>query len=280
MKLVMTLLVRDEEDVLRENLEFHLAHGVDEFILMDNLSVDATPEIAREYERAGCLHYLRQSNDDYAQGRWVTWMARRAALDLRADWVINNDADEFWCPHTGSLKDVFASVPPAVGVVSAERVNFVPRVPNGSPFWRAMNVRTQVSLNALGEPLPSKAAHRGRPDVVVEQGSHCVTAGGLAIPRVAAPITILHFPIRSQSQLVNKIAKGGAAYARNTELPVTVGSAWRHLHALHLQGRLESWYAEQVFSDDAITAGLANGTLIRDERLSRTLIEVAKEVAA
>ncbi|HEY8764567.1 MAG TPA: glycosyltransferase family 2 protein [Solirubrobacteraceae bacterium] len=53
MKLVMTLLVRDEEDILRENLDFHLAAGVDEVILMDNRSVDGTAAIAREYERAG-----------------------------------------------------------------------------------------------------------------------------------------------------------------------------------------------------------------------------------
>jgi Glycosyl transferase family 2 len=280
MKLVMTLLVRDEEDILRENLEFHLAQGVDEFIVMDNLSVDATPEIAREYERAGRVHYLRQTNDDYAQGRWVTQMARRAALELGADWVINNDADEFWYPHAGSLKDVFASTAPEIGAVFAERVNFVPRMRNGSPFWRLMDVRQSASLNALGEPLPGKAAHRGRPDVVVGQGNHRVTAGGIDVPAAAAPITILHFPVRSQSQLVNKIAKGGAAYARNTEFPTAVGGAWRYLYDLYLHGRLEGWYAEQVFSDDAIAAGLANGTLFHDERLRRTLLEIMDEVAA
>jgi glycosyl transferase family 2 len=280
MKLMMTLLVRDEEDILRENLEFHLAQGVDEFILMDNLSVDATPEIAREYERAGSLHYVRQPYDDYAQGRWVTEMARRAAQEFGADWVINSDADEFWWPHTGSLKDVFASIAPDIEAAAADRVNFVPRVQNGLPFWRLMNVRQTLSLNALGEPLPSKTAHRGRPDVVVGQGNHRVTVGGVVIPSTAAPITILHFPIRSQSQFVNKIAKGGAAYARNTDLAVTVGSAWRYLYGLHMDGRLQSWYGDQVFSEDAIAAGLANGTLLHDERLSRTLDEVIEDVAA
>lgn len=280
MKLMMTLLVRDEEDTLRANLEFHLAQGVDEFILMDNLSVDATPEIAREYERAGCLHYVRQPNDDYAQGRWVTQMARRAALEFGADWVINSDADEFWWPHTGSLKDVFASIASEDGATAAERVNFVPRVQNGLPFWRLMNVRQTVSVNALGQPLPRKTAHRGRPDVVVGQGNHRATVGGVVVPSTAAPITILHFPIRSQSQFVNKIAKGGAAYARNTDLAVSVGSAWRYLYALYLEGRLESWYAAQVFSEEAIAAGLANGTLHHDERLSRTLGEVIQDVAA
>ncbi len=42
MKLVMTLLVRDEQDIIRENIEFHLAQGVNFFVVTDNKSVDAT----------------------------------------------------------------------------------------------------------------------------------------------------------------------------------------------------------------------------------------------
>ena len=42
MKLVMTLLVRDEQDIVRENLDFHLAQGVDQVIVTDNGSEDAT----------------------------------------------------------------------------------------------------------------------------------------------------------------------------------------------------------------------------------------------
>ena len=38
MKVVMTLLVRDEEDVLESNLHFHLATGVDHFVVTDHKS--------------------------------------------------------------------------------------------------------------------------------------------------------------------------------------------------------------------------------------------------
>ena len=53
MKLVMTLLLRDEEDIVRENLDFHLAQGVDRVIVTDNGSEDGTVEILREYEARG-----------------------------------------------------------------------------------------------------------------------------------------------------------------------------------------------------------------------------------
>ena len=38
MKIVMTLLVRDEQDIIRENIEFHLSQGIDYFIATDNIS--------------------------------------------------------------------------------------------------------------------------------------------------------------------------------------------------------------------------------------------------
>ncbi len=110
MKLVMTLLVRDEEDIIRDNIEFHLAQGVDFIIAMDNISEDQTTEILREYESKGVLHYVYEGTDTLNQHEWVTRMARKAYNDFGADWVINNDADEFWWPIEGNLKDTFYSI--------------------------------------------------------------------------------------------------------------------------------------------------------------------------
>ena len=89
MKLIMTLLVRDEEDVLAANIEFHCAQGVDFFIVMDNKSEDATPEIIKTYAAEGIAHYIYEGDDDYNQTAWVTRMARMAATDFGADWVIS-----------------------------------------------------------------------------------------------------------------------------------------------------------------------------------------------
>src|SRR3569623_1938468 len=110
-RIVMTLQVRDEEDILEANIEFHRAQGVDFFIVMDNLSEDRTAQIARRYVDEGVAKYIFQAQDDYSQGEWVTSMARMAAVDHGADWVINNDADEFWWPARGPLKDTFEAIP-------------------------------------------------------------------------------------------------------------------------------------------------------------------------
>ena len=45
MKLAMTIMVRNEADVIEDNLRFHRAQGVDFFIALDNGSTDGTREI-------------------------------------------------------------------------------------------------------------------------------------------------------------------------------------------------------------------------------------------
>jgi hypothetical protein len=270
MKLVMTLLVRDEADIVSSNIDFHLNHGVDFIIATDNLSVDGTTDILRAYERHGVLHYIDETDDNYAQHRWVTHMARLACTEFAADWVINNDADEFWCPERGDLKHVLNAVPPACDAMAIQRLNFPPRpMAEGDFFADAMIVRERRSLNALGQPLPCKVCHRALADIEVEQGNHAVRRDGRALAADPGPITILHFPMRSYRQFANKIIKGGAAYERNTCLPVGMGSAWRHLYDVYKAGKLEDFWRQMILDDSMIDVGLRSGRLVRDDRLKR-----------
>src|SRR3954453_7236227 len=119
MKLVMTLLARDEADVVDENLKFHLNAGVDFVIAMDNLSQDGTTDILESYAKSGQLRLIRQESEYLRQADWITEMGRMAATDFGADWVIHSDSDEFWWPRGESLKDGVGNIlpppPPAPG---------------------------------------------------------------------------------------------------------------------------------------------------------------------
>ena len=54
-RVVMTLLVRDELDVVRSHLDFHLALGVHSFVVTDHLSRDGTQDVLPECESAEVL---------------------------------------------------------------------------------------------------------------------------------------------------------------------------------------------------------------------------------
>ena len=72
MKVVMTLLARDEADIVDENLKFHLNAGVDFVIAMDNLSQDGTTEILESYAKNGHVRLIRQDSEYLRQAEWIT----------------------------------------------------------------------------------------------------------------------------------------------------------------------------------------------------------------
>jgi hypothetical protein len=271
MKLVMTLLVRNEEDILASNIEYHLNQGVDFIIATDNISEDGTLEILEHYRKKKVLHYLSETEDHYAQHAWVTRMARMACTEFKADWVINNDADEFWWPeNVQDLKDLLNTLPQEIHAICAERYNFVPlRTIENGPILDTMTVREKQSFNALGYPLPPKVCHRAYPDVEVEQGNHAVRRRGGLLPAVPLPLTIFHFPMRSYAQFARKIACGGAAYERNAYLDRNVGCTWRMLYEKWKQGELEDYYRTQELNEAEVEQGIAVQRLVRDERLKK-----------
>ncbi|MEA3444085.1 MAG: glycosyltransferase family 2 protein [Bacteroidota bacterium] len=275
MKLVLTLLVRDEEDIIRENILFHLNQGVDFIIATDNNSVDSTPDILREFEKQGVLHLINETQDDYSQAIWVTRMARMAVNSYGADWVINSDADEFWWPQTGNLKKTLKQIPADVSVLKIERNDFIIRDYYDSCFYERMIYKKSISLNHLGKPLPPKVCHRGFADVIVKQGNH-----GLVFPENAntietGEIEIFHFPMRSFAQFENKIKLGGAAYGRNTKLNKNVGNCWRMLYNQQQKGGFNDFVNAHTFSQSEIESKLNNGDLTIDPRLRDYLISIS-----
>jgi hypothetical protein len=277
MKLLMTLLVRDEEDVIRANIEYHLSQGVDFIIATDNRSSDGTTNILREYERRGVLAYIYEGADDYNQHAWVTRMAQRAYTEYGADWVINNDADEFWWPLQGTLAQSCARVASEVNILLAPRHNFAPLDTLRAPFYDHQVYRMRESKNPLGAPLPPKVAHRGAPSVRVAQGNHAVEGLENAVT-ASGVVEILHFPIRSYAQIENKIAKGGAAYARNRELSVDVGITWRKLYEqLQREGTLDAYFKDNVYDPARVQQELGSGAIVRDERLKDYFARVGLE---
>src|SRR5436309_4430438 len=117
----LTLVVRDEEDILAANLDYHLAQGVDVILAVDHGSSDGTAEILERYGQTGRVQSVRDDDRLHDQPRRVNRLLRMAAEEHGADWVIHCDADEFWIPTVGSLRDVFAAVPDRSVYLALER---------------------------------------------------------------------------------------------------------------------------------------------------------------
>jgi len=274
MKIVMTLLVRNEEDIIRENIEFHLSQGVSHFIATDNLSADGTTAILKEYEDKGVLTYFYEDSELFDQHIWVTRMAVEAFAEHNADWVINNDADEFWWPRSGTLIDAFQSVPEQYNLLEARRTNFVMVGGGVAPFYRRMIYRQVVPLNSLGQSLPPKLAHRGSEDIIVAPGNHSVS-GFHNMKKKHGLIDVLHYPMRISGQFENKIKYGGAAYERNKIVPEDVGITWRSLYSEYKEhSSLRDYCNQQTYDNERIQEELAIGQIVEDCRLSDYLSQL------
>lgn len=269
----MTLLCRNESDIIAEQVAFHLAMGVDFIIAMDNASNDNTVELLSHYERAGRLRLLHQPARDYDQGGWVTGMARMAAEEHGADWVINSDADEFWWPRARDLKVTLGGLPDKVNIVVAERMNFRPTEVEMGPFYERMLVREHVSEKFRGGVLEPKVAHRAAPDATVIHGNHGAKLGDrLLVNAPQGTIQIFHFPVRSRAQWTHKIEVGSAILDQYPDHPPWVTAGWRHMREHYLaQGKLGDFYSSLALTPDQISAAPDRANLAVDTRLRDVL---------
>jgi hypothetical protein len=273
-KLVMTLLARDEIDVIDAQLAFHLNAGVDFVVATDNGSIDGTAEILERYESAGRLHLIREPADDMRQSEWVSRMARLAATEFGADWVINADADEFWWPRSGSLKEVLESIPERFGVVRGAWRHFLPRPETEPDVFERMTVRLHMPA-APGDKQTiyhahQKVAHRARHDVTVAYGNHDATAPtGLRAFRSWYPIEVLHFSFRSRAQFEYKSIQKYEAWLRSPN----AGPTLHHVVAYDacMAGNAGEYYGSFVVDQSGLERGLRDGTLALDTRLRDAL---------
>jgi Glycosyl transferase family 2 len=268
MKLAMTLLVRDEADVVEAHLAYHLSAGVDVVIATDHRSADGTTDVLESFAAHGYVHLIRRGDERIQQSEWVTQMARLAATEHGADWVLNSDADEFWWPRQGSLKEVLAAVPAAYGVVYAVSRPFVPRQ---GEEWFAERMTARLALPApINDPATpfrhvAKVAHRADPRAVVLQGNHRVAGVPYSDLRGWSALEVLHFPLRSPTQSAGKHEKTWTAWQRN--LRGDIARARRRFE----EGRPAAFYDRVVVDDAVVRRGVADGSLVEDTRLRDAL---------
>lgn len=244
--LIMTLLVKNEEDNLEENLCFHKAMGIDSFIITDNNSTDGTIEIIRKYQEKGWIkEVIIETATNYNQKTWVDRMIRLAQKKYHADWVINADADELWYSPSGDLKTELRTT--KANVLKCTMKCMYPEA--GKPFWEWEQAIHPIinplkykiynlSRYSLYLPQRGKVLHRTTSYVQISTGNHKVLM--LPYNKKKSNICIYHYSIRDKKGFLEKMINGGKQLEQNPHKHI--GAHWRYFYELYKNGLLEMEY--------------------------------------
>jgi len=239
--LTMTILVKNEADIIEKNIRFHAKKGVDNFVIMDNNSTDGTREILESLKKEFEITVIDEKGI-YNQAKWMTKLTHIARKKYNPKFLIPNDADEFWWCE-GDLKEVI----PNKAVTTVERFNFL--LYEGLDSWDKSEYRVENPIfyrknTQLSSEKISIILTKISPKVIIKPKGLIWIRGGNhkalhifnfkdyfkhydKIKRFEK-IKVFHFPIRSFEQfkknienrriLLQKGAKMGPHYKRWVKL--------------------------------------------------------------
>jgi len=296
MHLAMSILVRDEVDIIEDNVRHHATGGISSFIVTDNGSIDGTREVLESLSREIDLTIIDEKSMTIDQDLWVTRMAEMLKDRGGVDWVINNDADEFWMTNDlSSLPDALSkslgqsSVPAdEVGVVTCRRSNYVPSreivSKDGYTFgdnifkvrtdWKdaskALDLNPDESTALLSNnrhviirTLPGKVITRLSGLNSIDMGNH---GADHELQGINAPnIHIVHYPIRSFEQFQRKVINYGSSIEKNTRLGAQASLHLRRWYESYKEGSLEDTYNSIVLPEALLESLIQTDVLVKEK---------------
>lgn len=284
LKLAMAMLVKDEVDIIEKNIKYHANQGVDAFFIMDNYSTDGTYEALENLKESFRITLFR--TDKYAQAKDMSFLTH-TARKMGYDWVIENDADEFWCPVTGNLKDVIDN---KKTVISASRYNVVPCEASsrkGHPvFFSKLRVKNPIdydwttayeenkNINYVLARADKKVMVNAHGFIEVKFGNHRAKHSAMKWPyRVptesTSNINVYHFMVRDlqrfkqRTQTMNKNYQSGS-------MSVKKGQAW-YWNGAFENNEVEDLFQKMVISDSVVEGLLNSGVIEFDEKIPTLL---------
>lgn len=245
-KAVLFLMVKDEAEVIGQNLRHHHALGFRRFFVLDNASTDRTAAIIGEFRSSHPDAGLFSAHD-YIVGHYQA-MKMKALVSFAQtylhyesptpEWAFFVDADEFItcaAPEAGTSARRFASLldDPSMAMLvfhwaqcgSAEV--FETLAPDRDLFEAFPRIWPQMKV-----PVP-KVAFRLNHDLSPIQGNHAVERFPHELSQVAVMAELgfymFHFPMRTIAQLRRKVVNADRALSATVNRDGLGGTAthWR-----------------------------------------------------
>ena len=272
--IAMTMMVRDEADIVGAMVQHHLDQGIDLFLVTDNGSVDGTTEILEEFARQGRIELRHDPRHLKQQHEVVTAMSREAAR-RGARWVLNADADEFWLAQNGELtiREALERIDPAIGAFVVPVTDMTgPPASSGTGLQRLVyqdhrpdELMRRLGIHAHATPDVAFVASE---DVVVAQGNHFVSVESHGQPEPGAGLEVLHFPWRSWAQFSRKVENAGKAYEASPHLKPSANHHGMRDYRRLRDGFLFGAYITRHPSPEELAEGLEKGWFVEDRRIA------------
>lgn len=284
MKLTMTLLIKNEVDIISDNIKVHSKLGVDSFIVMDNGSTDGTREVLSNLQKEYDLIIIDRPVLDYQQSNWKTEMARVAKTKQGADWVITNDADEFWIPNQGDLKSELSLTG---SIIECPRFNILfdrDAFDNGGKYYDQTNrvqypinypkgiQRQQENLSIMLGNIHGKVMVRTTGLLRVKGGNHRAWhSWGWLNQKKSQNVSVYHFPIRSKQHFIENIENRQALLTKGIS---KMGDHYRRWVDLLNRNKLEEEFDRLVINTEYKPVLQNLGVIVQDDKAKKVITDI------
>ncbi|HQT87850.1 MAG TPA: glycosyltransferase family 2 protein [Acidiphilium sp.] len=245
----LIMMVKDEADIITQNLEHHYALGFRTFCLLDNGSTDATAAKIEAFRKTRHDALILTINDPivgyYQSAKMDIFqqaLIRYAAItNTHLDWMFFIDADEF-IAYTGPDN--------ATGIAALNAELTDPNAHLLVLHWLHAASHTAIEtppdlydpfilhskFTSRLLPVVPKIAFRTNLGLAPMMGNHFIanffSPLATSRPLAIADWYMAHFPLRSLDHARSKVINGGKAF-RNSQGLETHGGHWRERYALY-----------------------------------------------
>jgi hypothetical protein len=196
-EVVIVCIVKDEADYLEEWIAYHVAVGVDHFVIYDNGSTDGSAALLERYQNHGLVTRL---DWPLGGGQLAAYNHALRFFGRTARWLAYYDVDEYLVPlEDDDIPSLLARFPD-VAVVRVPRLEFGYSGHRTPPAGLAIEAYTQVAnVLDLDPDLPPRVKSIVRPEAVSAVDIHLAFPAD--VPALGAPTGTAEEGVRGLAQL-------------------------------------------------------------------------------